>query len=39
MMMQFVEPDRVPKYSGIAAAYGFTKVSDVLEAGEENILP
>jgi len=31
--MLFIEPERVPKYSGIASAYGFIKASDVLGAG------
>ena len=31
--MQFIEPDRVPTYSGVASAYGFANVSDVLDSG------
>jgi 2-polyprenyl-6-methoxyphenol hydroxylase-like FAD-dependent oxidoreductase len=33
--MQFVEPGRLPNYSGIAGASGFTDVSDVLNGGGE----
>ncbi|KAJ3039841.1 hypothetical protein HDV00_011750 [Rhizophlyctis rosea] len=31
---KFVDPDRVPTYSGISSAYAFTKTSDVLKEGE-----
>jgi 2-polyprenyl-6-methoxyphenol hydroxylase-like FAD-dependent oxidoreductase len=31
--MRFIEPDRVPTYSGVASAYGFANVSDVLDSG------
>jgi len=33
--MQFVDPGRLPNYSGIASAYGFTDVSDGLNGGGE----
>ena len=32
---KFVQPDRVASYSGIAAAYGFTKIADVLDRDEK----